>query len=140
LKTRVTNDKITNPSENQVFVFGSNEAGRHGAGAARDALSWGAVWGIAEGLQGRTYGIPTKDESVWRVLTVDEIKHYVDRFIEFARSRPDLTFLVTEIGCGLAGYEPEQIAPLFKEAESIENVHLPQKFWNEIRPNENDRN
>ena len=137
---RVTNAEITKVAEHEVFVFGSNESGRHGAGAARTALGWGAKWGQAEGLQGRTYGIPTKDASVWRTLTVDEIKPYVDRFIEFAKSRPDLTFLVTEIGCGLAGHKPKNIAPLFEAAVDVENIHMPAKFWHKLKKsNEDDR-
>ncbi len=129
---RVTPEEITALKENEVFVFGSNQSGRHGAGAARTALGWGAVWGQAEGLQGRTYGIPTKDHSVWRTLSVAEITPYVDRFIEFAKSRPDLTFLVTEIGCGLAGMKPKDVAPMFKLAVDLENVHLPARFWHKL--------
>lgn len=80
-------DNITHLKENEIFVFGSNESGRHGKGAAKQALTWGAVWGQAEGLQGRTYGIPSKDKSIRRTLSITEIKSYVDRFIEYAKSR-----------------------------------------------------
>jgi hypothetical protein len=79
-----------------------------------------------------TYGIPTKDASIRRTLRLDEIKPYIDRFIEFAKANQDSTFLVTEIGCGLAGYKPKDIAPLFKEAESVENIYLPAKFWHKL--------
>lgn len=127
--TRTTDDNIENLLEGEIFVFGSNQSGRHGAGAAKTALGWGAIWGQAEGLHGRTYGIPTKDFSVRRTLSIDEIKPYVDRFIEFAKVRKDLTFLVTEIGCGLAGMTPKQVAPLFVEAYDLENVKLPRRFW-----------
>ncbi len=123
---------IDSLSPNEVFVFGSNQSGKHGKGAARQALTWGAKWGQSEGLQGRTYGIPTKNASITKTLTLDVIKTYVDTFIEYAKQRPDLTFLVTEIGCGLAGYKPKDIAPLFKEAVGIENIHLPKRFIHKL--------
>lgn len=123
-----TPDNITELGINEIFVFGSNLSGRHGKGAAKQALTWGAKWGQASGLQGRTYGIPTKDASVRRTLSVDEIKWYVDEFIDFAMEHPDLVFLVTEIGCGLAGYKPKDIAPLFRDATLLLNVRLPKRF------------
>lgn len=129
---RITSEHITRLELNQIFVFGSNQSGKHSKGAAKTAMGWGAIYGQGEGLQGKTYGIPTKDKSVWNTLTIDEIKRYVDRFIEFAKSRPDLTFLVTEVGCGLAGLKPKQIAPLFKDAINIDNIHLPDKFWHKL--------
>ena len=129
---RTTPANITNLEPDQIFVFGSNHSGRHGKGAAKTALGWGAKWGQAEGLQGMTYGIPTKDASIRRTLRLDEIKPYVDRFIEFAKANQDSIFLVTEIGCGLAGYKPKDIAPLFKDAESVENIYLPAKFWHKL--------
>lgn len=125
---RITSDDIESLKENEVFVFGSNEAGIHGAGAARDAMQWGAMLSIGFGPQGHTFAIPTKDWKIKR-LGLPIIQFYIWRFIAFARNRQDLTFLVTEIGCGLAGYEPEDIAPLFREAVNLENVHLPQRFW-----------
>jgi hypothetical protein len=112
----------------EIFVFGSNQSGRHGAGAAKQALGWGAKWGQAEGIQGKTYGIPTKDFSVNRTLSINEIKPYVDRFIKFAEAHPQLKFLVTEIGCGLAGLNPKDVAPLFKDAVALSNVVLPRRF------------
>lgn len=130
---RITPEEITQLEPNEIFVFGSNQSGRHGLGAAKTALGWGAIWGQAEGLQGRTYGIPTKDKSIRRTLTVTEIKPYVDRFIECAEANPDLTFLVTEIGCGLAGLKPKQIAPLFLYAIVIENIYLPERFWHKLK-------
>jgi hypothetical protein len=129
---RTTSEQITKLQLNEVFVFGSNESGRHGLGAAKTALSWGAKWGQAEGLQGRTYGIPTKDSSVRRTLSVVEIKPYVDRFIEFAKTNPNVIFLVTEVGCGLAGLKPKEVAPLFAEATELDNVHLPARFWHKL--------
>ena len=98
---------------NEVFVFGSNLAGRHGAGAARQALmEYGAILFQGEGLQGRSYAIPTKDIRI-QTMTLGAIRHHVDEFKEFAKSRPDLQFYVTPIGCGLAGYKREQIKPMF---------------------------
>ena len=125
---RNTPDNIIELKENEIFVFGSNEGGKHGAGAAKTALGWGAKYRQAEGLQGKTYGIPTKDSSIRNTLTLDKIKIYVDRFIEFAKSRPDLIFLVTEIGCGLAGLKPKEVGPLFEQAKNLENVYLPYRF------------
>ena len=116
MNDRVTPENITKLETNEIFVFGSNQGGKHGKGAAKTALGWGAKWGQAAGLQGKTYGIPTKDASIRRVLSINEIKPYVDEFIEFARNNPQLIFFVTAIGTGLAGYKPKQIAPLFKEA------------------------
>jgi hypothetical protein len=106
---------VTKTPDN-VFVFGSNESGIHGAGAARSALeSHGAKFGQGFGLQGSAFGIPTKD---WQIgpLHMVHIEHYVNRFMEFARMNPDSTFNVTAIGCGLAGYRHSDIAPLFKHA------------------------
>jgi hypothetical protein len=119
---------ITSLKEDEVFVFGSNEAGRHGAGAARMALQFGAVYGQKEGIAGQTYAIPTKDATVRKTLSVDEIRPYVDRFIAYAKEHSDKTFLVTEIGCGLAGLTPAQVAPLFSEAKGVSNIILPESF------------
>lgn len=129
MKARVTPDNITSILPNEVFVFGSNQSGRHGKGAAKTALSFGAKWGQAEGLQGRSYGIPTKDHSIRRTLALNEIRPYVDRFILFAKDNPQLTFLVTEIGCGLAGYKPKDIKGMFDACKSMENIYLPKRFY-----------
>jgi hypothetical protein len=129
---RISVEEIKTLLPGQIFVFGSNESGRHGKGAAKQALTWGAKWGQASGLQGRTYGIPTKDRTIQRILSVDEIKSYVDTFIDFARQNPQMTFLVTEIGCGLSKYKPKDIAPLFETAVGLENVHLPIRFWHKL--------
>lgn len=126
---RTSSNRIAFLENNQIFVFGSNEGGIHGAGAAKQAVSFGAVYGVAEGLQGNSYAIPTKDRTVKRTLSVEAIKVYVDRFIEFAKQNPHLTFLVTQIGCGLAGYSTKTIAPLFENAIPVENIWLPQTFW-----------
>lgn len=84
---------------------------------------WGAIWGQGVGLQGQTYGIPTMQGGV------ETIRPYVDEFIQFANKHPEMTFLVTEIGCGIAGFTPQEIAPLFAKATTTENIHLPQRFW-----------
>lgn len=126
MKTSPSN--ITSFKENEIFVFGSNEAGIHGGGAALTALQkFGAIRWIGEGLQGQSYAIPTKDVNII-TLPLPIIKGYVDRFIEFAISRPDLIFLVTEIGCGLAGYKPKDIAPMFKNAIDLDHVFIPASF------------
>lgn len=128
MKTQFTPDFITELKENEIFVFGSNLQGMHGGGAARLAHEkFGAIWGQDVGLQGQSYGIPTMHGGV------DAIKPYVDEFIEFAKSHPELTFLVTRIGCGIAGFRDEEIAPLFKECIEMENVCLPRSFHSILR-------
>lgn len=128
MKTQFTPDFITELKENEIFVFGSNLQGMHGGGAARLAYEkFGAIWGQGVGLQGQSYGIPTMHGGV------DAIKPYVDEFIEFAKSHPELTFLVTRIGCGIAGFRDEEIAPLFKECIEMENVCLPRSFHSILR-------
>ena len=121
---RITSSNITALQPGEIFVFGSNLEGQHGGGAALLAYrKWGAIWGQGVGLQGQTYGIPTMQGGV------ETIAPYVDEFIRFAQEHPKLIFLVTESGCGIAGFRPEEIAPLFKEAVKVENIHLPQRFW-----------
>lgn len=127
---RVTPENITELQEGQIFVFGSNEAGVHGAYAAKLAKNkFGAIWGKGEGLQGKCYAIPTKDKHI-ATLPLNDIKENVNWFIGFASEHRNLTFLVTAIGCGAAGYEPKDIAPMFKNAINLENVWLPKSFWN----------
>jgi hypothetical protein len=122
---RISAPWITELKANEVFVFGSNLSGFHGGGAARLAMKWGAKWGKGIGLWGQTYAIPTMQGGV------ETIKPYVEQFIEFARLHPELKFLVTEIGCGIAGFTPAQIAPLFQPAvsEDISNIFLPESFY-----------
>lgn len=121
---RIAPDRIAELRDDEIFVFGSNLAGMHGGGAARIACRcFGAVWGQGVGLQGRSYAIPTMQGGV------ETIRPYVDEFIDFARRHPHLKFLVTEIGCGIAGFTPEEIAPLFAAAVSVENIWLPARFW-----------
>ena len=95
-------------------------------------MSWGAEYRNPEGLQGKTYAIPTKDTTVRNTLSIDEIKVYIDRFINFAKDNEQLTFLVTDVGCGLAGLKHEEVGPLFQSAKDIKNIHLPQTFWDYI--------
>lgn len=124
----VARDNIKQLAENEVFVFGSNRAGRHSKGAALLAFrKFGARMGQADGLMGRSYGIPTKDRHL-RTLPLAAIECQVGKFLRFAEKNPQLTFLVTQIGCGLAGYQPKDIAPLFLAHEIPANVALPQAF------------
>lgn len=114
---------ITSLKKNEIFVFGSNLQGMHGGGAARIAhQKFGAIWGQGVGLQGNTYAIPTMQGGV------ETIKPYVDEFTEFAKIHPELTFYVTRIGCGIAGFTDKEIAPLFREALLLPNVRLPKSF------------
>ena len=133
LNNRITPEDITlkDIEEADIFVFGSNESGIHGAGAAYFALSLGAEFGQGFGLMGNTFGIPTKDWNIQQ-LPLSTIIFYVHRFIEFAIVNKDFRFYVTKIGCGLAGYIPEQIAPMFKTASNINNIYLPSEFWDII--------
>ena len=125
---RIASNRIVTLQSNEIFVFGSNLAGQHGGGAARLAYQkFGAVWGQGVGLQGQSYGIPTMQGGV------ETIKPYVDEFIEFAEQHPSKTFLVTEIGCGIAGFTVGDIAPLFEQAKEVENIYLPQRFWEVLR-------
>lgn len=113
---------------NQIFVFGSNYAGRHGKGAAKMARQkFGAIDGQGVGLMGRSYGIATKDHRL-EVLPLREIETQIARFLDFARTRPDLEFLVTKIGCGLAGYSTEEMRGCFAGKLAPENVVLPAEF------------
>lgn len=120
---RISPRRIETLKDNEIFVFGSNLAGMHGGGAAALAYRcWGAVWGQGVGMQGQCYAIPTMHGGV------DRIKPYVDEFIEYARNHSEYDFLVTEIGCGIAGFVPADIAPLFVEALDVQNIYLPQRF------------
>ena len=123
LPTRIIPSEIYSLAQNEVFVFGSNALGMHHGGAARVAYNeFGAEWGNGEGLQGQSYAIPTMEGEHSTMLAVN-------RFTDYAKEHPELKFLVTPIGCGIAGYSPEEIAPMFKEAAALENVYLPISFW-----------
>ncbi len=114
----------------KIFVFGSNTRGIHGAGAALAARQYhGAVYGCGVGLQGYSYAIPTKDEQL-KPRTLEAIQLSVTEFLAFARDTPELIYRVTPIGCGYAGFLPEQIGPMFKGASP--NVELP-KAWEKYR-------
>lgn len=125
ISKRITNEHISRLAPGEIFVFGSNLAGMHAGGAARTAVKlFGAIMGQGVGLQGRSYAIPTMQGGV------ETIAPYVDQFISFAKEHPELKFLVTPIGCGIAGFSPNEIAPLFRNALNIDNISLPQSFWN----------
>lgn len=120
----IASGKIDVLDKNEIFVFGSNLAGQHKGGAAKAAhLKFGAEWGVGVGLTGQAYAIPTMQGGV------ETIKPYVDEFIEFAKVHTELKFLVTRIGCGIAGFKDEEIAPLFKKAISVCNIFLPKEFY-----------
>ena len=117
---RTTSERITSLEPNEIFVFGSNLRGMHGGGAAYIAYrKFGAIMGQGVGLQGQSYAIPTMQGGV------ETIRPYVDEFIQFAMEHQDLTFLVTRIGCGIAGFTDDEISPLFETAHDVENIVLP---------------
>ena len=118
---RTTPEFISELQPGEIFVFGSNLRGMHGGGAAYAAYrKFGAIMGQGVGLQGQSYAIPTMQGGV------ETIRPYVDEFIEFAKAHPELTFLVTRIGCGIAGFTDEEISPLFEKAHDVENIVLPE--------------
>ena len=120
-----TPEFISELNDGEIFVFGSNLAGMHGGGAARVAhRKFGAEWGVGIGLTGQTYAIPTMQGGV------ETIAPYVDEFIEFASNHKELKFYVTRIGCGIAGFRDEEIAPLFRNTLGEPNIILPQTFYN----------
>jgi len=123
---------ITDLMPNEIFVFGSNDQGVHGKGAAKDALKFGAKWGVGQGRQGDTYAIPTK--YTWRKpKPLKEIEMEVWKFLRYASDHPEYIFLVTRVGCGYAGHMPSQIAPMFKEALELKNVLLPESFIQHLK-------
>jgi hypothetical protein len=134
ISNRITPAYINLLLENQVFVFGSNTAGRHGKGAAWTAYKkFGAVYGRGEGQQGSCYAIPTKDADL-QTLPEFSIKRSIHRFRSYAHIHNDKQFLVTRIGCGLAQYTNYDIAPLFESCISLLNVLLPIEFWEVLMP------
>ena len=123
-----TPENITHLEPDDIFVFGSNLEGMHMGGAARVAYEkFGAKWGQGVGIQGQSYAIPTMQGGV------ETIKPYVDEFINLAREWDQNTFYVTRIGCGIAGFTDEEIAPLFDEAYDLYNVRLPKSFADIIK-------
>lgn len=120
---RIASDRIATLGDNEIFVFGSNIQGSHGGGAAWFAYkNLCAEWGVGEGLTGHCYALPTMEGKA-------SMKAAVDRFIDCAKEHPEFTFLVTAVGCGIAGYTPQEVAPLFRNALALENVYLPQMFF-----------
>jgi hypothetical protein len=132
----ITPTRIDHLEPNQIFVFGSNTEGRHGRGAAKQALQWGAIYGKGEGCYGHTYAIPTRkfvrdsQRNAYSIVTLSlsEICIGISKFIAYTTIHKDKIFLVTEIGCGLAGYKPQQIAPFFLPAKDYSNVCIPRSF------------
>lgn len=132
--TRITPDRIARLAPNEVFVFGSNEQGLHYGGAAKAAHeNFGAIMGQGNGLQGKSYAIPS-------MSGIGVMGEYVKEFCEFAKAHPEKRFLVTEIGCGIAGYSVGEVAPLFECCRDIDNISLPASFWDFIGEPTNDIN
>lgn len=133
---QISPEKIeTLNKDNELFVFGSNTEGRHGAGAALTAhRKFGAIYGVGKGIAGSSYAIPTRkfiqNGKNWELksLTLLEINNHVSDFLKFASVHKEYKFFVTEIGCGHAGYTPDDIAPLFFLAKKMDNVFLPKRF------------
>ena len=126
MQHRITPERIDRLEPGQIFVFGSNIAGHHGGGAAYTALvKFGAEYGQGDGLQGQSYAISSMEG-------LDNMAIHVRDFIAFARQHKEMTFLVTRIGCGIAGYTVQEVAPLFADAVELDNVWLPLDFWNII--------
>ena len=122
-ENRITPEKINRLANNEVFVFGSNAKGLHQGGAAKIATEkFGAIMGQGHGLQGKSYAINS-------MSGLSDMTEDIKVFYEFAKNNPEKHFLVTPIGCGIAGYRPEEIAPLFKECKELSNVSLPASFW-----------
>ena len=129
---RITDENIVQLKDGEVFVFGSNESGIHGAGAAKEAKNkFGAIEGKGWGPSGDSFAIATKGWDL-SVIPLKAIECYVGRFVGYALLNPKKRFLVTQIGCGLAGYKPDDIAPLFAGVDVVENISLPQCFWDVI--------
>jgi len=131
----ITPNYIKELKQNEIFVFGSNRQGRHGKGAALTArLKFGAIYGQSTGLQGQSYAIITKElRKDYQPVSLQEVKEGIDTFIQFAKDNQDLTFYVVELGCNLAYFTVEQIAPLFKKAVMLKNVYLPERFVNNLQ-------
>ena len=126
---RITPEWITSLKENEIFVFGCRNSGRHFDGASCFALEhFGAIMGQREGRQGQSYAIPT----IGGTIDKKELQDSVARFTEYAAEHPELTFLVTPVGCGGGGWRPWMVAPMFRKASKLENVYLPQVFWDEL--------
>jgi len=141
MKQNITPDRISNLAHNEIFVFGSNLEGKHYGGAARFAvMKFGAEMGNPIGLQGQSYAIPTLSAPGGArncdKLPPQEIGKYVQEFANFASQNPNMFFYVTPIGCGIAGFTEQEIAPLFKCCVGMQNVALPQSFVDILGINE----
>ena len=144
---RTAPEYITELKPNEVFTFGSNLKGAHGAGAAKQAVKWGAIYGQGEGLMGQTYALPTKDENI-KTLPIKDIYNHINNFIKVVEEHSELTFLVTPVGTGLAGYLPVVMAQMFKRLTKYDNVYLPklftdqyfdeEQYWDNLGKFEND--
>lgn len=130
---KFTPNNITKLGKDEVIVIGSNTRGIHGAGAAKTAHEkFGLEWGVGEGISGQTYAFPTKDSNI-KTLPLSDIAYSVAKFISVVNSNPDKTFYVTLVACGLAGYKPKDIAPLFKKYKPLpKNIIWPEEFYNII--------
>ena len=131
---RITPKYIKVLKPNEIFVYGSNTQGRHGKGAALIAKNkFGAIYGQARGLQGQSYAIVTKElRKNYLPVTLEEIKEGIDNFLIFVNNNKELTFYVVELGCNLAYFTVEEIAPLFKDFSKLSNVYLPERFLKEL--------
>lgn len=131
----ITPNHIKELKENEIFVFGANRQGRHGKGAALTARNkFGAIYGQSQGLQGQSYAIITKElRKEYQPVSLQEVKEGVDTFIQFAKDNKHLTFYVVELGCNLAYFTVEQIAPLFRPAMRLKNVYLPERFLENLQ-------
>ena len=126
---RISPISIRQLKDKEGFVFGSNIHGMHGGGAARFAYEhFGAEWGVGEGITGQCYALPTMDGT-------ESFRQAIARFIQCAKENPSLTFLVTAVGCGIAGYSVEQVAPRFADASQLDNVYSPDSFWQVLEKN-----
>lgn len=128
---RFTSENISFLNANEIFVFGANERGLHGAGAAKAAIQWGAVMG-KYGLMGQTYGLPTKDKNI-KTLSLKRIESYILQFLLTVYKHSDKQFLLTRIGCGLAGYKDKDIASIFAKYLPLpQNLTIPKEFHDVI--------
>jgi hypothetical protein len=134
MNTNPTPDRVTKLEPHQVFVFGSNTEGIHGAGAAAFAhKNFGAIMGVPCGHQGQSYAIPTKDlRKGMRSIPIDTMQGDVWLFLDYAQRHPELEFLVTRLGTELAGYTLNEMASLFDGEDLPDNVRLPQEFLDRI--------
>ncbi len=125
---KYTPENITELKPNEVFVFGSNLAGNHAGGAARVAVEkFGAIMGVREGIQGQSYAIPTLDED-FRKVSIEALHYHIRAFSGFAKEHPNLTFYLTKVGLGIAGYTIEEMRDAIEGIEFSDNVIIPKEF------------